>query len=259
MKTYFVIADIHGFYYPMHQALYKAGFRKTNRDHILIVCGDIFDRGPDSVKVYNFLRSLPRERRILIRGNHEYLLRDMIERGYPEKHDYHNGTADTVSQFVDTIGGKGSSELLNDHEKCQLFKELPEDILGWIFSDEWVNYYELEKYIFVHSWIPVDTHTTWPLHQLDYYGGFTYMDKWREASAAAWKEATWGCPIKMFAYGLYPKGKTMVCGHWTAADFHRYFEHTSARDFSMYQSDELIGLDATTVRSNFCNVYKFSI
>ena len=78
-------------------------------------------------------------------------------------------------------------------------------------------------------------------------------------SDSVWEEATWGCPIQMFAYGLYPKGKTMVCGHLTAADFHRYFEHTSAIDFTTYQSDELIGLDAATVRSNFCNVYKFSI
>ena len=79
IKTYFAISDIHGFYYPMHRSLYKAGFRKTNPDHILIVCGDIFDRGPDSVKVYNFLKSLPRDRRILIRGNHEFLLRDLRE------------------------------------------------------------------------------------------------------------------------------------------------------------------------------------
>ena len=259
IKTYFAISDIHGFYYPMHRSLYKAGFRKTNPDHILIVCGDIFDRGPDSVKVYNFLKSLPRDRRILIRGNHEFLLRDLIARGYPKGHDYHNGTMDTVSQFIDAFGGEDSSELLTHREQCELFKELSEPILDWIFSDEWVNYYEIDKYIFVHSWIPVDTHTTWPLYELNYYGGFTYMENWRELSDSVWEAATWGCPIQMFAYGLYPKGKTMVCGHLTAADFHRYFEHTSAIDFTTYQSDELIGLDAATVRSNFCNVYKFSI
>lgn len=255
MKTYFVISDLHGFYYPMHKSLYRAGFRKTNPDHILIVLGDIFDRGPDSVKIYKFLKSLPRERRILIRGNHEHLLREMVERGYPERHDFHNGTTDTVMQFVTEMCPSGVEPSFS--EACQLFKELP--ILDWIASDEWVNYYELDKYIFVHSWIPVDTHTIWPLYELSYYGGFTYIDNWREAGESAWEEATWGCPIKMFANGLYPNGKTMVCGHWTAADFHRYFEHTAEIDYHTYETDGLIGLDATTVRSGFVNVYKFSL
>ena len=80
MKKFFVISDVHGFYNEMKKSLYKAGYRKSNKNHILIVCGDIFDRGPDSVKIYNFLKSLPRNRRVLIRGNHEMLLKKLVEK-----------------------------------------------------------------------------------------------------------------------------------------------------------------------------------
>lgn len=40
-KKYFVISDPHSFYMEMKTALFKAGFRKSNKEHILIVCGDL--------------------------------------------------------------------------------------------------------------------------------------------------------------------------------------------------------------------------
>ena len=45
MKTYFVCSDIHGFYKEWVKSLKEAGFNKNNPEHILIVLGDIFDRG----------------------------------------------------------------------------------------------------------------------------------------------------------------------------------------------------------------------
>ena len=54
MKKYFVISDIHGFYSSMKKSLFKAGFRKTNSNHVLIICGDLFDRGKESKKIFDF-------------------------------------------------------------------------------------------------------------------------------------------------------------------------------------------------------------
>ena len=45
MKTYFVCSDIHGFYKEWMKSLKEAGFNKNNPEHILIVLGDVFDRG----------------------------------------------------------------------------------------------------------------------------------------------------------------------------------------------------------------------
>ena len=67
MKKYFVSSDIH-ILTPCIKELNKTGFDLNNEEHILIICGDLFDRGSESIKLYEFIKSLPKERRILIRG-----------------------------------------------------------------------------------------------------------------------------------------------------------------------------------------------
>jgi len=66
MKKYFVASDIHSFYTPFIKKLNKASFDLNNEEHILIICGNLFDRGSESLKLYEFIKSLPKERRILI-------------------------------------------------------------------------------------------------------------------------------------------------------------------------------------------------
>lgn len=243
---YFVISDIHGFYKQMMIALSSSGFRKNNPEHTLIVLGDIFDRGPDSVKVYKYLRSIPSKRRILIRGNHEYLLRDAVQRGYFYSNDYSNGTAWTVEQFTKDI-------FLSPAVDCQRFKDL--GIIEWFDSDEWVNYYELGNFIFVHSWIPVTVEDDLPMYIVD-HRKFSFNKNWRNASAQEWEDATWGCPWKNFKAGLVPEGKTIVCGHWHVSDFHKMLEHDplGLDNYHLFFSEQLIGLDACTAWSGFCNV-----
>ena len=74
MATYFVVSDVHSFYNEMMYALVKAGFDKDNKNHIFVSLGDLLDRGPDAVKCLEFVNSLPVERKILIKGNHERLM-----------------------------------------------------------------------------------------------------------------------------------------------------------------------------------------
>ena len=71
MRTLFVVSDVHSFYGEMKQALDKEGFDKDNKDHIFVSCGDLLDRGPDSVKCLEFVNGLDDDRKILILGNHE--------------------------------------------------------------------------------------------------------------------------------------------------------------------------------------------
>jgi serine/threonine protein phosphatase 1 len=65
MRT-IVIGDIHGCYQELLQLLAKV--QLTEADW-LISLGDIVDRGPDSVKVYDFLKNRPNT--IVLMGNHE--------------------------------------------------------------------------------------------------------------------------------------------------------------------------------------------
>ena len=42
---YYVVADTHGFFTEMIDALNEKGFFEDNEPHKLIVCGDLLDRG----------------------------------------------------------------------------------------------------------------------------------------------------------------------------------------------------------------------
>ena len=60
-------SDIHGYYELFIRLLQKIGF--SSRDE-MIICGDVIDKGPDSVRLARFVFRQPNIRCIL--GNHEY-------------------------------------------------------------------------------------------------------------------------------------------------------------------------------------------
>lgn len=62
MKNYFICSDIHGYFDEWMCSLNEAGFDYSNKDHILVVLGDIFDRGRQPKEVYEFLKSFPEYR-----------------------------------------------------------------------------------------------------------------------------------------------------------------------------------------------------
>lgn len=276
MKTYFVVSDIHSFYTPLKKALWRAGFRRTDKNHILIVCGDLFDRGEETLQVYNYIKTLPKSRRILVRGNHEALYLELLKKRVPDSYDFSNGT---VRTFCD-IAGMSEEVLTAAHwyktgisgyevydrisESWQIIRKEVEDssITKFIRNkSNWVDYYELGKYIFVHSFIPVTD---------NYSGGYysiydapkkryEFNPNWRSASNHAWEAATWGCPYDLYDSGLFEpeekNGKILVCGHWHAAAFHeRYEDADYMANHHTYIGEHLIALDACTVLSNFINV-----
>ena len=227
---YFVISDIHSFATDMKAVLRRAGFNKKNKNHALIVCGDIFDRGDETVEVYKYLKSIPKKRCILIKGNHESLYFDLLKRGYPMYHDLSNGTVNTFCQIA-------QREYITDDDWDEI-KSIVKDheITKWLQSSQWIDYFELDKYIFVHSFIP----TVW---------------EWREqAFTADWEKARWGNPVKQYLGGLFDKekmkGKTLVVGHWHTWDFHEILGgDIGSENRDIYYSDHLIALDGGVKRT----------
>lgn len=236
MPKFFVTSDIHSFMNPLKRALDEKGFDPTNKDHWLVVCGDCYDRGDDSELVLNYLMSL--ERKILIRGNHDLLLRDLCERGFPHRHDFHNGTTMTVYDLGDARAG-------NDFEKCC---EVTQNKLRE-YNNLLVNYFETQHYIFVHSWIPI----------IFQNGGLYKYDKnWRNATNDQWELAMWGNPFELAEQGLNQTGKTIIFGHWHASAGWARAEGRSEfgedAKFEPYYGDGYIAIDGMTALSHKVNM-----
>ena len=146
---YFVVSDIHGFYDEFISSLNEKGFDSKNPEHYLISLGDAFDRGPKNLEVLKFLNNL--ERKILIRGNHEDLYQQLIDRkGSPLPNDIINGTIDTFLQ-IQNLTSDDLSDIIDEK------KEFPKLNPEWLkYISNCINYYETKHYIFIHGWIPIN-------------------------------------------------------------------------------------------------------
>lgn len=246
MKKLFVISDVHSFLTPLKKALDEAGFDPENKDHWLISCGDLFDRGPESKELLHYIMSL--ERKILVKGNHDILLKTLCIREFPYSHDLHNGTAKTVED----LGDSGQPF----HEKCQRTFDRTAR-----YRELLVNYFETENYIFVHSWIPLNVMyhkgASKPWHQDN--KTYEYREDWRKANETAWEEAMWGNPFIHYINGMNKTGKTIVFGHWHCSTGHRLagnckteFEEDAVWD--PFYGDNIIGIDRCTAHTGEVNV-----
>ena len=197
---FFVVSDIHSFYKPLVDALDTAGFDANNPDHWLVVCGDCFDRGPDSGLVLQFLMTL--ERKILIKGNHDMLLDDCCMREFPYSYDTSNGTVKTIND----IGGAEEGYPFDiccqrTWDKLAAYRSLL------------VNYFETKNYIFVHSFIAHRCKDALPAHYIK-NRQYEFDPNWRNASKNDWEHAMWVNPFELVEQGINQTGKTIVFGHW---------------------------------------------
>ena len=248
MPKLFCASDLHSFYTPMKKALDEAGFDPNNEDHWFIVCGDAFDRGPDSCKMYDFLMKL--ERKVLVKGNHDILMQDMLARGYNGSHDRHNGTEKTFWQLL-------------NKEAIPATKD-PYRAVSEILQPFWaqqVNYFETKNYIFVHSWIPTNVHYEGKMKPWYQEGKtLTYMEDWRNANDVEWEEAMWGNPFKRWQEGLNKTSKTIVFGHWHCSTGHSIASDRQISEFENdaiwepFIHDNIIGIDRCTAHTGEVNV-----
>ena len=238
---YFVISDIHSFATAAKRVLKLAGFDKKNKHHTLIVCGDIFDRGSESLEIYKYLKSIPKNRCILIKGNHESLYFELLKKDYPHRYDYSNGTVRTFCDLVNF-----PYRLLDDAEWVEIREKVKDhEVTKWLQSTQWVDYFELDKYIFVHSFIP-------RRDEFEYLEDLDVIEKpfidWREkATVEEWEKARWGNPIKQYKHKFFDhekaKGKTLVVGHWHSWAFHNELGNIEGKNREIYYSNHLIALD----------------
>lgn len=233
---YFVSSDIHGFFNEWQNALKDKGFDLNNPEHKIILCGDLFDRGSQPKEIINFVLK-HKDKIILIRGNHEDLMQQMIERNSSDYGDLCNGTAQTI---VDLYPEWQISEF--DLKKIAKVTRIQEVL------DMCVDYYETTHYIFVHGWIPIIENC------------YLYDSDWRTARKERWEKARWTNPVEMYRYEIYEPNKTIVCGHWQcSALWHEqnpdeYEEFGDKANFEPFITKNMIAIDACTTYSHKVNV-----
>jgi serine/threonine protein phosphatase 1 len=232
---FFVISDIHSAYTPMIKALNEAGFNVNNSDHKIVLCGDLFDRKDESFAVYNWaVDMINRDKLIYVKGNHETLVMDCIDRGYYKRHDHSNGTFKTISDLAPYA--------ITFPEACdEAYAKLKP------LFNHCVNYFETNNYIFVHSFIPLGYKDM----------NITFNPDWRNASEDDWEEARWGNPYEFAKQGFLPD-KTLVFGHWhTSWPRHHYEgkpEWYGDADFSIYYGNGYIAIDGCVAHTDKVNV-----
>lgn len=230
---YFVVSDIHSFYDELIAALDQAGF-DSNVD-TLVSLGDNFDRGYQTVKVFEYLKSLPNK--ILIRGNHENYLKELIQLKILREHDIHNKTIDSVYHFATMIDKDAPSYFAKAPELCGLAAQT--DIIEFI--DNMIDYYEIGDYVLVHGWIPTIANT--------------YNTEWRNASPKMWYNAAQGRSIDRYKMGLTVPNKTIICGHWGTFNFKLDDDTPFDLIHDIYYGKDAIFIDATTALSRKVNVF----
>lgn len=264
---YFVVSDVHSFYNELIIALNKQGFEFGNAEHKLIICGDVFDRGPDAVKLFEYLKSLG-DQFIYVRGNHEDLLIECLDEVYNNvyigRHHFSNNTVDTLRQFV------GCSlydfQIMRSKEFIDNVRNKLQPVVDWI-NQKSVNYFTAGDYIFVHGWVPCicddlniyHARKNMKLAPLDWWDNDEDYD-----ATEVWQEARWLNGMAAWKQGAKIDGKTIVCGHFHCSygwshirqqykEFPEKNHPDFEKSFQPFIDEGIIALDACTAYTDKVN------
>lgn len=257
---YYVVSDVHGYYSILINTLKEKGFFNDKEPHKLIVCGDMMDRGTEAVEMQEFMLDLLRnEELIFVRGNHEDLFLDMIDKFEKNRwgislgtsHHVSNGTWDTALQLADM------SENMALQNTQEFFTKIKETGFYSELIVQSVNYFETNNYIFVHGWIPcfTENYPEWYRENRHY----KFNPDWRNSDPNGWRKARWFNGMELAkSHNIIENGKKIVCGHWHTSWGHSNIQNNGSEfgndaDFSPYQNDNIIAIDACTAYSGQIN------
>ena len=252
---YFVFSDVHGHYSILKDELRKAGFDVNNENHMLISLGDNFDRGKENYEMFLFLKKMKELNKIiLVKGNHEDLMFNMIYSKHPTNIDINNGTYGTIEEFAEVYCNNKDGFLDSYYD---LYNHLKKD--GFLdFITDMLDYYETDHFVFTHGFIPVDMDTT-----------YRYCPFWRDSTGRSFEESRWTNGIYMSIYhNIGEPNKKIVVGHFHSSygnvrkaygmnltNFeYRSLEYSNFDFFDIYEDNNIIAIDACTVYSKKVNV-----
>lgn len=259
-KKIFAISDVHGHYKEMINALNESGYDENNDNHLLVVCGDIFDRGTESLSIYKYLKKLTNKNKaIVIKGNHETMFIDYLSGKSVSPFNYlHNGTNETLADFLHQTAPfemwcilsneydeptYGTFVMFIESARKQINKEYPE-LLEWLQNLPY--YYETKNYIFTHGAIDTNAIDWHEPHCIRYH----YVD---------WKALMWDNG-EFFCKDVKNTDKKIVIGHFGTEQLRKMYPNLTTKDYGnkydiLYRDDgKIIALDTATVLSRKVNV-----
>ena len=128
----YVTTDIHGEYDLFQKLLGKIKFSDSDS---MIICGDMVDKGPNSVQLAKFVFNSPNIRCVM--GNHEFAFLKYCEALMGRTSKRFDGALEMLQNYF-----QGDGELL-DWETIESFKRMP-------------LFIETDEYICVHAGVPLD-------------------------------------------------------------------------------------------------------
>ena len=227
----FAVSDIHGHLTVLKRALSDAGFKPNFAGHLLLVLGDIFDRGRENRALLDFLDGI--SNKVMLYGNHDGILLDALCTHSVGRLQTRNGTDITISEFFPSYIDNGVLVPKTAEDRASYNR-----LMGYIGSLSFL--FETDHYIFTHGWLPMDDEGIAPDYEYTRYGTWDY---------AAWQR--W-----YNFYGKFdiPKGKTLVVGHSSAVYGVDFDEKRSESDYSTFFGERFIAIDGTVPRSGRINV-----
>ena len=240
LTRYIFVSDVHGRFDKLTKALAGVNFNKDT--DTLVVLGDSFDRGDQSLEVLKYIMSCPN--RILIWGNHDFRLRELVLGKAVDTCDYSNGVLETMQSFCP------------DHKKVQSIDMLIhimqsnsayEDTyrLLWRYFSECVWAAEWADLIATHGWLPHERIAVYERGSEPEMKAFLNPN-WRSASRDAWYDASWAHTEMCCHYECYPD-KPLIVGHWHAWRLHLLFNnmpyHTAPFTTCIGAGGKLIAID----------------
>lgn len=258
-RKIFAVSDIHGDYDALIHGLLEAGYDENNKKHLLVVLGDNFDRGSQSLDVYNYLKKLTDEgKAVVIMGNHDLMFIDYLTGECITPFNYmHNGENETFAEFLHQTAPFEMYCLLHgidDKEvtygdfaewvsdaREEINNEYPE-LLPWLQSLPY--YYETKNYIFTHGAIDTEANNWKEPHIIKY----SYTD---------WQALTWD-DGSFFSKPIINTDKTVVIGHFGTMHlrdmYDLSYEDGKKSDILTRDDGRVIAIDATTIATHRVNV-----
>lgn len=255
-KKFFVVSGVHGFFTILKETLNEAGWQQDNPNHILIVAGDLFDRGKEAVELLDFVQSLG-DRFIYVRGNHEDLLEACVQQlNSGEDIDgchLSNGTIGTISDFCHA---NANSIRLNVQDTMR-------PIVEWI-NNKTVDYVELHDYIIVHGWIPTISLPDKYSFDINWNKQPSSREE-KEEFHEKWIRARWLNGMECWKQGIIVPNKTIICGHYHCSwgwshirqkykEFPQRNNKNFTKSFQPFVDEGIIALDACTAYSGLMNL-----